>query len=66
MIRTKLAVAVPAALLPAAALAHPGAHLHPHGAGDWLTVALGLGLVAMAGIAATVVHLGTDRAHDPR
>ncbi|MGY3438354.1 MULTISPECIES: hypothetical protein [unclassified Marinovum] len=30
------------------ALAHSGAHLHPHGAGNWLTVALALGLVAVA------------------
>ncbi|MEY8837827.1 hypothetical protein AB9K41_02175 [Cribrihabitans sp. XS_ASV171] len=30
------------------ALAHSGPHLHPHGAGDWLTVALGLGLTALA------------------
>ncbi|MDA7427995.1 hypothetical protein PGB28_05965 [Primorskyibacter aestuariivivens] len=30
------------------ALAHSGAHLHPHGSGDWLTVALALGLIALA------------------
>ncbi len=30
------------------ALAHSGAHLHPHGSGDWLTVALGLAAAALA------------------
>ena len=32
------------------ALAHSGAHLHPHGAGNWLTVALALGLVAVTAV----------------
>ncbi|MFC3616195.1 hypothetical protein ACFORG_20840 [Lutimaribacter marinistellae] len=30
------------------ALAHPGVHLHPHGAGDWMTVAIGLAFTALA------------------
>lgn len=36
------------ALTASPALAHSGAHLHPHGAGNWLTVALALGLIAVA------------------
>lgn len=42
---------VPAfALTASPALAHSGAHLHPHGAGNWLTVALGLGLIGLAAV----------------
>lgn len=36
------------ALTSTPALAHSGAHLHPHGAGNWLTVVLGLAVVALA------------------
>lgn len=32
----------------APALAHTGGHLHPHDAGNWLTVTFALGLVAVA------------------
>ena len=32
-------------LVPAAAFAHPGQHLHPHGAGPWLA-ALAVGAIA--------------------
>jgi hypothetical protein len=32
------------------ALAHPGAHLHPHGAGNWLPLIIGSSLVAAAAL----------------
>ncbi len=32
------------------ALAHSGAHLHPHGSGHWITIALTLGLVAITAV----------------
>lgn len=38
------------ALTASPALAHSGAHLHPHGAGNWLTVALALGLIVLAAV----------------
>ncbi|MCB1339611.1 MAG: hypothetical protein KDK24_00785 [Pseudooceanicola sp.] len=38
-----------ATLTASPALAHPGAHLHPHGSGDWLAVAMGLAVLAAAG-----------------
>lgn len=33
---------LPLIFLSAPALAHDGAHLHPHGAGNWIALALGL------------------------
>lgn len=43
-------LAFPALLLFSAgpALAHSGAHLHPHDGASWLTVAGGLGMMAVA------------------
>lgn len=42
---------VPAfALTASPALAHSGAHLHPHGAGNWLTVVLALGVIGLAAL----------------
>jgi len=35
-------------LLALPAHAHPGQHLHPHGAGHWLTLVLAFGLLAVA------------------
>jgi len=32
-----------------AAMAHPGAHVHPHDGAHWLTVVSALGLIAVAG-----------------
>lgn len=54
MTRTALLLA----LLPAAAAAHPGGHLHPHGAEApaWLLIA-----VVAAAAAAVGVALGTRR-----
>ncbi len=36
----------PMILLASPAFAHDGPHLHPHGAGNWLALAIGLGVVA--------------------
>ena len=38
------------ALAASPALAHSGAHLHPHGAGNWLTVMLALGVIGLAAV----------------
>ncbi len=32
-----------------AAMAHPGAHVHPHDGAHWLTLVSALGLIAVAG-----------------
>jgi hypothetical protein len=32
-----------------AALAHPGAHIHPHDGAHWLTLVSALGVIALAG-----------------
>ncbi|MFC4667895.1 hypothetical protein ACFO5X_04960 [Seohaeicola nanhaiensis] len=42
-------LALLAGLAATPALAHPGAHLHPHGSGDWLAVVMGLVVIAAAG-----------------
>ncbi|GHF40983.1 hypothetical protein [Seohaeicola zhoushanensis] len=42
-------LALLAGLAATPALAHPGAHLHPHGSGDWLALVMGLAVVAAAG-----------------
>ncbi|CUH75323.1 hypothetical protein [Tropicibacter naphthalenivorans] len=34
------------------ALAHEGAHLHPHGSGSWVSVVVALGLVSVAALVA--------------
>ncbi len=36
----------------APAWAHEGAHLHPHGAGNWLNVVIALVLIGAAGLVA--------------
>lgn len=42
-----------AALLTAApALAHPGSHMHPHGAESWLSLLPAVALIAVAGLIA--------------
>ncbi|MBF9042677.1 peptidase M23 [Rhodobacterales bacterium HKCCE4037] len=38
------------ALVATPALAHPGAHLHPHGGESWLIIALALALATVATI----------------
>lgn len=37
-----------------AALAHPGAHVHPHDGAHWLALVAALGLIAVAGGLAAV------------
>ena len=37
------------ALLAGPAVAHPGAHVHPHDGASWLTVAASLAVLAVAG-----------------
>ena len=31
------------------AMAHPGAHVHPHDGADWLSLVSALGVIALAG-----------------
>ncbi len=51
-----------AALLAAGpALAHPGAHLHPHDGASWLAVAGGLAVIALAGGLAVARQRGRAR-----
>ncbi|THH35927.1 hypothetical protein E4Z66_12725 [Aliishimia ponticola] len=50
-----------AVLAPAAAMAHGGAHLHPHGVEGWV---VGLGIVAMiagGAVSVRVARRGQDR-----
>ena len=47
---TRAIVLTTAALVSgSAAMAHPGAHLHPHDGASWLTIANALGVMAVAG-----------------
>tara|TARA_R100000935_G_scaffold48991_1_gene74011 strand:- start:944 stop:1129 length:186 start_codon:yes stop_codon:yes gene_type:complete len=47
----KYLMILPAALLAGPALAHPGAHIAPHGA-EWMPVFMGLAVIATAAIVA--------------
>lgn len=44
-----LALAAVALLWASAAMAHPGAHVHPHDGAHWLAIVSALGLIAVAG-----------------
>ena len=39
-----------------AAMAHPGAHVHPHDGAHWLTLVSALGVIAVAGGLALAKH----------
>ncbi len=44
-----LALAVATAAFGSAAMAHPGAHVHPHDGANWLVVVSALAVIAVAG-----------------
>ncbi|MBO6884015.1 MAG: hypothetical protein JJ869_10605 [Marivita sp.] len=44
-----LALAVASMVWATSALAHPGAHVHPHDSAHWLALVSALGLIAVAG-----------------
>jgi hypothetical protein len=44
-----LALAVASMVWATSALAHPGAHVHPHNGAHWLALVSALGLIAVAG-----------------
>jgi hypothetical protein len=44
-----LALAAASLVLATSALAHPGAHVHPHDGEHWLAIVSALGLIAVAG-----------------
>lgn len=44
-----LALAATSMVLATSALAHPGAHVHPHDGAHWLAIVSALGLIAVAG-----------------
>ncbi len=44
-----LALAVASLVWATSALAHPGAHVHPHDGAHWLALVSALGLIAVAG-----------------
>ena len=46
---SKLVPGAGVALLASPALAHSGAHLHPHDGASWLAVVAALGVLALAG-----------------
>ena len=39
---------IPLILLATPAVAHPGAHIHPHGGSSWLIVSIGLSVIALS------------------
>ena len=49
-----LALAVASMVWASSALAHPGAHVHPHDGAHWLALVSALGLIAVAGGLAVV------------
>ena len=44
-----LALSVMSMALASTAMAHPGAHVHPHDGAHWLALVSALGLIAVAG-----------------
>jgi hypothetical protein len=44
-----LALAAASLVWASSALAHPGAHVHPHDGAHWLAIVSALGLIAVAG-----------------
>ncbi|WP_439119268.1 hypothetical protein [Marivita sp.] len=44
-----LALAAVSLVWASSALAHPGAHVHPHDGAHWLAIVSALGLIAVAG-----------------
>ena len=44
-----LALAAASLVLATSAMAHPGAHVHPHDGAHWLAIVSALGLIAVAG-----------------
>ncbi len=44
-----LALAAASLVLASSAMAHPGAHVHPHDGAHWLAIVSALGVIAVAG-----------------
>lgn len=44
-----LALTAASLVLATSAMAHPGAHVHPHDGAHWLVIVSALGLIAVAG-----------------
>jgi len=49
MMKNGLALGAVALTWASAAMAHPGAHVHPHDGAHWLTLVSALGVIAVAG-----------------